>query len=147
MNKKFFFKRSFLVFLCAFSLISCEKEIILPPSEIPSEIQSFVLTHFPNNSVVQVVKDRDVLKKTYDIYLSDGISLEFNSRKEVIEINSNSSLPNSVMSEKITQFVATNYPSNFITYWELEARKQEIRLDNGIYLEFNLQGDFLRIDN
>jgi len=56
-------------------------------------------------------------------------------------------LPNSVIPEKILQYVTVNYPTNFITDWKLDGKNQEVQLDNGLNLEFNIKGDFLRIDS
>ena len=40
-----------------------------------------------------------------------------------------------------------NYPDNFITDWELDDKKQKVKLDNGLELEFNKEGNFLKLDN
>ncbi len=131
----------------AFTLTSCDREEVIPSTDLPSEITSYISTHFPNNSIVQVIKDRDGLTKTYDILLSESISLEFNRKKEIIDIDGVAQLPNSVIPEKILQYVTTNYPTNFITDWELDDKNQQVQLDNGLDLEFKMNGDFLRIDN
>ena len=131
----------------AFTLTSCDKEKVIPSTDLPSEITSYISTHFPNNSIVQAIKDRDGLTKTYDILLSESISLEFNRKKEIIDIDGVTQLPNSVIPEKILQYVTTNYPTNFITDWELDDKNQQVQLDNGLDLEFKMNGDFLRIDN
>jgi hypothetical protein len=130
-----------------FLTISCEKEIITPSDDLPVEISTYLTIHFPKNTIVQVIKDLDGLTKTYDILLSENISLEFNRKKEVIAIDGVTQLPNSVIPEKILQYVNINYPTQFITDWELDIDNQQIELNNGLDLEFNKKGDFLRIDN
>jgi len=75
-----------------------------------------------------------------------SVSLEFNRKKEIIDIDGVSQLPNSVVSEKLLQYVATNYPNNVIIDWELDDKKPKIELDNGLDLEFKMKGEFLRID-
>lgn len=147
MNKKKLIKNSLMATALAFTLTSCDKEEVIPSTDLPSEITSYISTHFPNNSIVQVIKDRDGLTKTYDILLSESISLEFNRKKEIIDIDGVAQLPNSVIPEKILQYVTTNYPTNFITDWELDDKNQQVQLDNGLDLEFKMNGDFLRIDN
>jgi hypothetical protein len=130
-----------------FLTISCEKEIITPSDDLPVEISTYLTIHFPKNTIVQVIKDLDGLTKTYDILLSENISLEFNRKKVVIAIDGVTQLPNSVIPEKILQYVNINYPTQFITDWELDFDNQQIELNNGLDLEFNKKGDFLRIDN
>jgi hypothetical protein len=140
-------KVAFFAASLLFSLSSCEKEVILPVSELPDEISSYISAHFPNNSVLQYLKDTEGVKRTYDLILSDGISLEFNRKREIISIDGTSQLPTSVIPEKIFQYVENNYFGSVITDWELDGKNQQIELNNGLDLEFDMNGDFLRLDN
>ncbi len=146
MNQSFFFKSSLVAIALTVSLISCAKDEVIPVSELPAEMKVYISTHFPSNTILQVVKDVDGLTKTYDVLLSERISLEFNRQKEIIDIDSEIALPNSVIPEQIRQYVTANYPSNVITDWELDDRNQQVQLNNGLDLKFNMNGDFLRID-
>lgn len=136
-----------ILILLTVLLSSCEKENIIPSSDLPSEITTYITTHFPNNSIVQVIEDKDGFTKTYDVTLSESISLEFNRKNEIIDIEGISELPSSVIPEKIRQYVTTNYPNNVIIGWGIDDKNQQVELDNGLDLEFNMDGDFLRIDN
>lgn len=147
MNRKSLIKKSLIATAVVFSLSSCDKEEIIPSSELASEITSYISTHFPNNTIIQVIKDRDGFTKNYDILLSENVNLEFNRKKEIIDIDGVTQLPNSVIPEKILQYVTTNFSANFITGWELDDKNQQVQLDNGLDLEFNMQGAFLRFDN
>ena len=140
-------KRLFLLALVPFLLISCEKEEILPLTDIPSEISNYVSTHFPENPIIQAIKDTDGFELTYDITLEGGFFIEFNRKKEVIDIEGLTKLPDSVIPAKLLEYATTNYPDNYIIGWELDDRNQQIKLENGLELEFNMNGDFLRIDN
>ena len=140
-------KRLFLLALVPFLLISCEKEEILPLTDIPSEISNYVSTHFPENPIIQAIKDTDGFELTYDITLEGGFFIEFNRKKEVIDIEGLTKLPDSVIPAKLLEYATTNYPENYIIGWELDDRNQQIKLENGLELEFNMNGDFLRIDN
>ena len=128
------------------ALTSCEKEKIVPAAELPNEITEYVSKHFPANTIIQSTEDKDGFTKTYDVLLDGNISLEFNRKKEIIDIESLSELPNSVIPTKIKSYVETNYPNNVIIGWGLDDKNQEVELDNGVGLEFNMNGDFLRID-
>jgi len=149
MKSKSILGRMTLVSLMAFSLTltSCDKEEIIPSASLPPEINTFIGTHFPASTVIQVIKDRDGFTKSYDVTLSGSISLEFNRKKEIVDIDGISQLPDSVIPDKIRAFVASNYPGNVITDWELDDKNQQVELDNGLDLAFNMSGEFLRIDN
>jgi hypothetical protein len=147
MNTTKFFKNIFLLALVATFLVACNDEEIIPSSELPSSIKNYVSTHFPTNEIIQVVKDRDGFSKSYDVILAGSISLEFNKKNDIDEISSISQLPDSVIPEKIRQHTAANFPDNTIIGWELDDRNQQVKLNNGLELEFTKSGDFLRIDN
>ena len=85
MSKKFLIKASLMATVVVFSLTGCDKEEIIPSLDLPSEITNYISIHFPNNTIVQAINDRGVLTKTYDILLSESISLEFNRKKDAKE--------------------------------------------------------------
>lgn len=129
-------------------LMSCEKEKVLDPeTDVPNVVQNYISTHFPNSKIVKVIKEVDNTKKKLKIRLEEGTSLTFNNKDEIIEIESKRELPQSVVPEKIWDYVEGNYPNNHIIEWELDGNKQDVDLDNGLQLEFNLNGDFVRIDS
>lgn len=140
-------KRLFLLAVVPLLLISCEKEEILPLTEVSSVISNYTSTHFPDNPIIQSIKDTDGLELTYDITLEGEFFLEFNRKKEVIDIEGLSKLPDSVIPAKLLEYMQSNYPDNFIIGWEVDDRNQQIKLENGLELEFNMNGVFLRIDN
>lgn len=140
-------KMSLLLLFAVFGLVGCEKETIILANNLPAEIQSYLSTHFPSNEVIQIIKDRDGLSLTYDVILQGNFMLEFNRKKEVIDIDGQSKLPDSVIPVKLLEFVQTNYSDNFITHWEIEGKNQQIQLDNGLELIFTTDGRFLKIDD
>lgn len=122
-------------------------EAILSDAQIPAEIKAYVSLHFESNPISRAVKDSENNTLTYDIYLNGNIDLEFNEALDVIEIDSAIQLPNSVVPQSILDYVSANYPNSFITDWELEPNYQQVKLNNNLELEFEMSGDFIRIDN
>lgn len=129
-----------------FSLTSCDKEAIINTSDLPNEISTYIAIHFPDNGIMMSVKEREGLLKGYDIWLTGDIRLIFNEKGMIRDIDGNSQLPQSVIPEKLLEYTALTYPLNVITDWELEGRKQQIELDNGLGLVFKMNGEFVRID-
>ncbi len=138
---------------CLTIFSSCSKDddnindVLLTEAEIPTGIKSYIETHFSSNTIVRAEKDTENNTITYEIYLNENINLEFNSTSEIIDIDGVIQLPNSVIPQSILDYVSTNYPNNFITDWELEFNHQQVELNNKIELEFELNGNFIRIDN
>lgn len=125
----------------------CEKEEIVPESKLPAAIQTYITTHFPDNSVTQVIQEKNFANTSYEIFLDGGFQLDFNNKNEITNIESTTKLPDSVIPVEILAYVSENYPSNVIIEWELDDKNQQIGLDNGLDLEFTMAGVFLRIDN
>lgn len=138
----------FILITFTIVLASCERESILKENEIPAEITAYISQHFSNHKILQSVKDRDNFELTYDIILSEGVTLEFNRKKEIISIDGNAQLPESAIPSQILTYVNAQYPGDLIQDWEIaDKQNQEIRLSNGLELIFNKSGEFLRIDN
>lgn len=91
--------------------------------------------------------DNHPVYKKYEISLTDKVSLEFSPDYKIKEIKSKSKLPDEVIPIQILKYVHANYPNNVITDWELDDGNQQVELDNGIDLKFNLKGEFIRVDN
>ncbi|HRP55056.1 PepSY-like domain-containing protein [Agriterribacter sp.] len=140
-------KIKLILILAIFALAGCEKETVIKENDLPAEIKTFITTHFPANPIIQSVKDRDGLELTYDVILEGNISLEFNRKKQITDVDGIAKLPDSLIPSSILNYVSTNYSGNVITGWELDDRNQQITLDNGLELEFSMPGVFLRIDS
>lgn len=132
----------------ALSLQSCNKETILTQDQVPATIKNYVTQHFPEHTILQSVEDKDGFTLTYEIILSDGFKLEFNRKKEIIEVSGKpSKLPESVVPTSIQNYVTNNYGTNFIVKWEQTSKnKQQIELDNNLELIFDNSGKFLKLD-
>jgi hypothetical protein len=147
MIKKSILKITIFATALTLTVSGCEKEIVVPVSDIPSNISNYVKTHFPNNTIAKAIKDKDGFTKTYDILLSDGTSLEFNRKNEIVDIEGLNALPDSVIPAPILSYVKTNYATNYITDWEIDNNTQQVELNNSLELKFDKNGNFLRIDN
>ncbi len=139
MNKGFFF--TLILFATAF-LSAYSQDSIIPVESLPNEINAYVQKHFAGQTIKQATEDRD----DYEITLGNMISLEFNRKLEITEIDGNTRLPDSVIPGKILSHVRQHYKNNFITGWQLDDNNQEIELDNGLDLDFSLNGEFLHTD-
>lgn len=124
-----------------------DNEVVLNENEIPTEIRTYIDTHFPNSTIVRAIKETEDNEVFYEVYLSEMVELTFNETLQILEIDGTSELPDSVIPPAILTYVEQNYPNNFITDWELEAGHQQVELDDATELEFTLDGEFIRVDN
>lgn len=147
--KKVFISSFILLILLGMYVSACDKndnERIIPIEKLSDKIKNYVSIHFPKNKILKAVEERDNHTIKYELDLEGYISLEFDVNSKVIEIKSYQKLPESVLPAKIIEYVKKNYPDNFIISWELDKGIQQIELNNNLELEFDINGNFLRID-
>lgn len=141
-------KNLIFVFVALIGLTSCEKETVVPETDLPKAAQEYLSTHFNGLNVIQVIKDQEGLRKSYDVYLAEGFELEFKKSGDVVSIknNRNQPLPDSVVPAKILEYVNSNFSTDYVVSWELDDNFQEVELNTGMELKFSKGGDFIRID-
>lgn len=137
----------FGLILGLFSLSSCEKDTVVPENEIPTEIKSYLDTHFSDYPLMGIVKNLDGIELTYDLTLEDGFFLQFDRYKNIEEIRGVLQIPDSAIPSKILSFVNQHYAGHYIITWEEDDQNQDVTLSNQTKLEFNKDGEFLRIED
>ena len=123
------------------------QETVIDQSQLPANAKNFVTKYFSDATVSQAVKG--MVKTEYEVRLSDGSKLEFDGDgnwKEV-ESKTKSLSEMSFILQSIRDYAAKNFPTYQIRKIEKGSRKYEVKLTNGLELEFDLSGKFLRIDD
>lgn len=143
--KKILFTLSLLV--ASLFFISCDDDdTVIGVEEMPTNAQTFLQTHFPSQEVRRVEQDKD----GYDVYLQNGFEIEFTLTGEWDDVDGHGQqIPASIIAlipESIPAYVNENYPNQFIVEINKEHFGFEIDLNNNIELEFDANGNFLRID-
>ena len=128
-------------------LQSCEKEdVMIPVAELPSEVISFLDTHFNGIEVRSVIKDYDNSTYEFGVYLSNGTRIELSRRGEWRNVENHlAGVPHSVIPNKILTYVAENYPDQMIIGIERD-RQIDVELKGGVELVFSLNEDFVKFD-
>ena len=138
------------ILLVTFSLATIAvtaQEQIINSNDLPSGATTFLSTHFKDNPIKQVVKDTDKKKVTFEVTLNDGTELEFSQKGNWKEVDGkNKAIPTAFIPKAIADYINTNYPKEKITHIDKGNRDYDVDLTNGLDLEFDLNGKFLRID-
>lgn len=128
---------------------SCEKEEMIGMDGLPAAGASFLNEHFSDIVVSNVKKEKDGLSGTeYTAYLQNGVQVKFdkNGNWEEVDAPDNMAIPTSFIPGKIVAYIAEHYPSAEINSIDKERNRYDVELTNGLDLEFNSDGDFVRID-
>ncbi|WP_413511786.1 PepSY-like domain-containing protein [Myroides odoratus] len=124
------------------------KDVLITKSELPQKAIVFLDNHFKNKQILTVEKDSDFLSLSYKVTFTDNIEVEFDKSGDWDEIDGNrNALPTTFILEPIVSYISTNYKGATITKIDKESRIYEVKLNNGLELEFSTSGVFKRIDN
>ncbi|WP_029035639.1 PepSY-like domain-containing protein [Salinimicrobium terrae] len=118
---------------------------------LPATAQNFVSEHFSAVTVNEVEEYSNWQiweDEKYEVRLSNGIELDFDENGNLIEIDSqrNEAITMSALPSKVTSYLEANYPNAQVIGWEKQDKEQEIELADGTELEFDIQGNFRKID-
>lgn len=146
--KKLLFILCFLVlpFVVMSSCSDDDDDRIISVTDLPSNAQQFLQTHFPDVKTSRVEEDND----SYDVYLSNGYEVDFDKKGEWDNVDGNNKvLPESfllTLPSGIIEYVKANYSNNFIDEVDKEINGYEVGLNNNVDLLFNSDGTFRGID-
>jgi len=135
-----------ILIVSGFQLEAQEKNI--DEWELPRTARDFISRNFPDQTIVRLTRDDDDQEREYEAVLGNSVKIEFNHLGFWKEVDGNNSeISTKFIPRKITEYVNQNYPSEKIGKIEKSVEKYEIELLNGLDLEFNSKGKFLRIDD
>ncbi|MFV0328295.1 MAG: PepSY-like domain-containing protein [Dysgonomonas sp.] len=144
--KKVLFTVGLLIMSFAFIACDDDDDKVISVDNLPTNVQAFLQTHFASQEVRMVEKDND----SYDVYLINGFEIEFTLSGEWDDIDGRGQqIPASIVAlipTNIPTYITTNYPNQFIVEINKEHFGYEIDLNNNLELEFDTEGNFLRID-
>ncbi|HNU58503.1 MAG TPA: PepSY-like domain-containing protein [Aquaticitalea sp.] len=138
-----------MAFFLFAAMLTNAQESVITKSELPQTAQKFISAHFPNSTVDYVKMDKEILSTDYTVRFTDGTELEFDSNGEWTEVDGKrTAIPTEFIQKSILVHVKEKFPNTHIVKIEKgRFGKQEIKLSNGLELEFNSKGIFKRIDD
>lgn len=128
-------------------LVNLVYDKAVQPDALPEKIVTFIGANFPEEKIAFAKQDRDFLKMTYEVLLTDGTKLEFRRNGEWKEIDRHRTrIPKGIIPEQISSKVNELYHDSFVTKAERDDDEIETELDNGLELKFDRQGNLISID-
>jgi hypothetical protein len=117
--------------------------------KLPVNSQQFLQTHFSDVKVSHISIERSWIGiRDYDVILTDGTEVEFMKSGEWKEVNRRGlEVPQDIVLPAIANYVKTNFPGSIIVAIEKDDRKLEVKLNNGLELNFSAQGQLRSIEH
>lgn len=117
-------------------------------SVLPQAARTVIANNF--KAKVSVVKIKKLMghTKEYEVLLADGCEITFDSKGnwEKVEVSKTGSVPAGFIPSGISGYVRKNHSGTRIVGIEKEKRGYEVELSDGIDIEFDRKGNFIRYD-
>lgn len=130
-------------------ITSNAQESIITKKELPQEAQKFISNNFTKSTIDYVKMDKEAFSTDYKVKFTDGLEVEFDSKGEWMEVDGNkTTIPTGFIQKSILNYVKEKFANAQIVKIEKgRFGRQEVKLSNGLELEFNSKGEFKRIDD
>ncbi len=143
--KRFFALLAALV--CIPFISSADDDYAIQFTQLPAVSQTFVKTHFSGSQVSYCLRD----SHSYEVRFTDGAEVEFDNAGNWKEVDCKyKTVPASVLKlipASIQTYVGKNFRNAVITKVNAKPWGYELELGNGLDVEFDRTGNFLRIDD
>ncbi len=118
-------------------------------SNLPMPVTDYISANYPGETIVKAEFDG----VEYEVTLSNGLKLEFDSMGSFKEIsgsegegeNEDDHISVGDLPMSVTDYVAANYPGETIIKAEFDGVEYEVTLSGGLKLEFDADGNFREI--
>lgn len=143
--------KAILAVAVVFTMASCDKyEELISTEELPVVSKTFIGEYFESAKIISTIKDTENSGLEYEVKLDNGVDINFDSEglwQEVEARNDKAALPNTAfILPSIVEYVTVNYPTVGINGIDREVNGFDIELTNDVDLEFDREGNFVRID-
>lgn len=168
-------KITFSILLLTIAFVSCKKEVVVDQNysapatttdantnvaedvnstnassiqnDLPANALAFVNTNFSNTGIASYeIKNIPVIGKSYEVKLNNGVEIDFDEAGNWHELKDPRGVQQSLIPTAIHTYVEQNYKGTFVTSIDKEKDMIKVDLANDVDLEFDLNGNFLRID-
>jgi len=139
-------KKNLLIACCLISLLACaDEKRVIEFTALPKASQQ-LLTQFANpQDILLITQDGTANWADFEVKFSDRSEWEFDAKGQLEQVEVPAGVPAGVLPEKIVQYIQAAYPKAVITQYAKDRRDQEVELNNGLELKFDLQGQLLRV--
>ena len=119
------------------------------PQDLPAKVNDFLKDHYRGILIAKYEMKNTLGKKEYEVKLDNGVEVEFDDNENWKKIKDYNGVPDILVPPKVKSYVNKNYKDIKIKSLDKKADRNMIEVDllNGIELEFDMEGNFLRIDD
>ena len=144
--RKILFLMAMLV--CSLQFAMAGDVVTRDVNKLPVAAREMIGKHFSQTKVAYIKIEKDLFQTTsYDVKLADGIELEFNSKGEWLEICLLYTSPSTFIPQAISKYMKANYNGHKTVKIERNRKGYELTLENGLEVDFDQFGGFLKLSD
>ena len=143
MKKIKFFLLMAMVMTMSLTMSADDDDRVINYDQLPEAAQTFLKAHFAAKVPLVLTADWD----DYTIRYESGEKVEFDRSGNWKDIECYSSkVPNDVIPEQIANYIKQNYPGKSVIKLERHRSVYEVKLNNGMEVEFNRNFQVIDVD-
>lgn len=125
-----------------------DNDRIITVEELPAPARQFVDTHFRGVEVSYAKVDEEWFDKEYKVVFVNGSKVEFVKGGDWKEVDCKyGEVPTGVVPQPILDCIATRFAGRKVIGIEQDRRSYDVKLDNGLELEFDRSFRLIDIDD
>lgn len=135
--------------LLALTVASARGKVTRDASLLPTEARELIANHFPGTTISYLKVEKGVFNgNSYEVRLADGTELDFNGRGQWTEVETDrSDVPAGLIPDVVRTYMRQHYGGQHVKKIKHNRRGYELKLGNGLEVEFDNMGNFLRLDD
>lgn len=140
--------KKFLLILVAIITLGfiakADNDRVITFDQLPQPAQSFIKQHFANKVPLAITVDFD----DYKIMFETGEKVEFDKQGNWKEVNCKSSnVPSAIIPDQIKKNVKSSFPGTIILKLDRKYNGYEVKLSNGLEIEYDSAFRVIDIDD
>src|SRR5690606_26506983 len=118
-------------------------------NDLPEKAQAFIQKNFSKEKIRYILKEtEDFLDMEYKVTFPDKIKIKFDKKGNWKEVDGHRQpIPTRFIPENILSYIKKRFPNNEVVKIEKDSKSYEVEITNGLELEFDTNGNFIKIDS
>ena len=142
MKKTVFILLAFLLTMCM--PMMADNDRVITFDQLPQTAQTMLKTHFADKVPLVITVDWD----DYKVMYQSGEKVEFDKKGNWKDLDCKvSAVPTALIPEQIKNHVKATFPGTTIIKLDRDRRGYDVKLNNGLELEYNKQFQVVDIDD
>jgi len=142
MKKTVFILLAFLLTMCM--PMMADNDRVITFDQLPQTAQTMLKTHFADKVPLVITVDWD----DYKVMYQSGEKVEFDKKGNWKDLDCKvSAVPTALIPEQIKTHVKATFPGTTIIKLDRDRRGYDVKLNNGLELEYNKQFQVVDIDD